>query len=251
MDKIKQGDKFGRWTVNYCLNKNNKKYWNCTCDCGTNKDVAQSSLIYEKSKSCGCLSKELSADRSRQNFTPNNIIMHENYIEVILGNYKEKTCLIDIEDYEKIKNYRWFFNKKRNCIQANKRKNKNKRIKGTIKIHKIIMDCPYNMTVDHINHDIFDNRKSNLRICTNQENSWNKNETVSNTSGHKGIYDDTSRSRFQAYINKNKKRIRKNFPYNENNKEEIYKSACEWREQMDKELFGEFSYYNSVVDNQQ
>ena len=73
-----------------------------------------------------------------------------------------------------------------------------------------------------------------------------ESETVSNTNGHKGIYDDTSRPRFQAYINKNKKRIRKDFSYNENNKEEIYKSACEWREQMDKELFGKFSYYNSV-----
>lgn len=41
--------------------------------------------------------------------------------------------------------------------------------------------------VDHINRDPFDNRKNNLRICTNSENQANKGLSKTNTSGYKGI----------------------------------------------------------------
>lgn len=48
-----QGKRFGKWTV---LRKSNnkKRYWYCRCDCGTEKDVAQSSLRMGQSKCCGC-----------------------------------------------------------------------------------------------------------------------------------------------------------------------------------------------------
>ena len=33
-------------------------YWNCRCDCGTEKPVPQRNLLEGKSKSCGCFRKE-------------------------------------------------------------------------------------------------------------------------------------------------------------------------------------------------
>jgi len=75
------GKKFGRWTViNKCYkkieekkikNKNNGNsnsviYWNCKCDCGNMGVVSSSNLKNGKSKSCGCLEKEMTSKRNKE-----------------------------------------------------------------------------------------------------------------------------------------------------------------------------------------
>ena len=53
------GKKIFRWTViSKSENKNSKITYLCRCVCGKTKEVAKSSLVSEKSKSCGCLQKE-------------------------------------------------------------------------------------------------------------------------------------------------------------------------------------------------
>lgn len=42
----------------------------------------------------------------------------------------------------------------------------------TVQMHRFIMGMPKEM-VDHINGDSLDNRLSNLRLATSQENTWN------------------------------------------------------------------------------
>jgi len=42
--------------------------------------------------------------------------------------------------------------------------------------------------VDHINHDTLDNRKSNLRLCTNAENIRNQKIRKGGSSKYKGVY---------------------------------------------------------------
>ena len=66
MDLI--GKNFGRWKV-LSRNQNRGKhpYWQCICECGKARSVNQSSLITGLSKSCGCLSKEVTAATGRAN----------------------------------------------------------------------------------------------------------------------------------------------------------------------------------------
>ena len=64
------GKRFGRWTVKYLVCKHRENgapatIWHCVCDCGTEKDVRASNLIFGGSKSCGCLSKECSGKTAK------------------------------------------------------------------------------------------------------------------------------------------------------------------------------------------
>jgi hypothetical protein len=61
------GQHFGRWTVLYkLLSEPNHSIWWCICECGKHKAVRGSRLRSGESRSCGCLAKELSAQRIRQ-----------------------------------------------------------------------------------------------------------------------------------------------------------------------------------------
>jgi|ERR1035437_3507672 hypothetical protein len=62
------GKVFGRWTVfSRGLSTNPKDthiFWNCVCSCGTQMSIQGKSLRTGNSKSCGCLSRELSSKRA-------------------------------------------------------------------------------------------------------------------------------------------------------------------------------------------
>ena len=45
---------------------------------------------------------------------------------------------------------------------------------GKHRLSRFIMNCPKGKVVDHINHNTLDNRRCNLRICTQEENNKNK-----------------------------------------------------------------------------
>ena len=69
-----------------------------------------------------------------------------------------------------------------------------------VRIHRIIMEAPKGSHVDHINGDKLDNRKSNLRICTAQQNGANSRIGKNNTSGYKGVTWNKRRKLWQAQI---------------------------------------------------
>jgi len=58
---------------------------------------------------------------------------------------------------------------------------------GVGMIHRWIMEPPIGLVVDHINHDTFDNRRCNLRVCTSAENTRNKKLSPRNKSGISGV----------------------------------------------------------------
>jgi len=61
------GKKFGRWTVlKRAENKGNYIRWKCLCDCGAIRIVNGNSLKRGISKSCGCISSEITAERNRK-----------------------------------------------------------------------------------------------------------------------------------------------------------------------------------------
>lgn len=62
--------------------------------------------------------------------------------------------------------------------------------------------------VDHKNHDTLDNRRHNLRICTNLQNCANKRGLAcNNTSGNRGVSWNKISSNWRAQIRVNGKLI--------------------------------------------
>ncbi len=99
--------RFGRLVAKSYLQKNNRIYWNCVCDCGEKKVVAATALVSGYTKSCGCLRKEVLADIkkgiknnnwkggvSTENEKARQSYAYENWRKAVLArdNYTCKKC---------------------------------------------------------------------------------------------------------------------------------------------------------------
>lgn len=103
-------------------------------------------------------------------------------------NVKGGSFLIDDEDYDLIKNYKWYLRKKRNTTYViGYIPPKNKPIK-LFRLHRILMGVDdKSLVVDHIDHNGLNNQKSNLRICNNAENSRNRISLPGSSSKYLGV----------------------------------------------------------------
>lgn len=77
------------------------------------------------------------------------------------------------------------------------RKNGYLQVKSQL-LHRLIMSAPSGSDVDHINRCKLDNRKSNLRIVSHQENTLNRGHWA--ISGFKGVYFRHNCQRWRADI---------------------------------------------------
>ena len=80
----------------------------------------------------------------------------------------------------------------------------------TIYMHKLIMGTPDDMDTDHlyqVSNGICDNRKSNLKIKTHQENMFNCILSKNNTSGYMGVDYRKDRGLWRARIKVDDKEI--------------------------------------------
>lgn len=177
-------------------------------------------------------------------YTPNEIVTHDKYAEIILYSFDENRELketerakIDLEDVDKCKIYKW---------GTNKKGTKNKRVYvvskengKTIYLHRFVMCPSKNMDVDHKNHDTFDNRKSELRVCTRSENTSNMKIRKGYSSKCKGVSWDNNRKKWVASITLKRKTISLG-------RYDSEKDACIAYNKKAKELFGEFSLLNNI-----
>ena len=101
-----------------------------------------------------------------------------------------KFAIVDPEDYDELAKYKWFAMRSRRGLYAIRMAE----VKGAngkrkkIRMHRQILHVPQGKFIDHINHNGLDNRKANLRIVTNLQNSWNKRKQKGNySSQYKGV----------------------------------------------------------------
>lgn len=151
-----------------------RRVWVCKCKCG-NKFSVLDTVIFSKSQ-IGC--KECSNKKQNRALKNNKYNLSGDYGIGYLENNEE--FYFDLEDYALIKDIYW---NKTNAGYLRGYKNKTKKW-----IHRMVINKKENEVIDHINRNRLDNRKENLRICTQQENTFNSNLSKNNTSGIIGVY---------------------------------------------------------------
>jgi hypothetical protein len=72
-------------------------------------------------------------------------------------------------------------------------------------MHRLLLDVPDDVMVDHINRDGLDNRRSNLRPCTNSQNLLNAakrrtNYGTSLSSTYKGVSWNKGHNKWRSYV---------------------------------------------------
>lgn len=140
----------------------------------------------------------------------------------------------DIKDFNKVIRHRWYpsGNGKPNktCINSKREY-----------LHRYIMNAPKGFEVDHIDMDRMNNCRSNLRICTHQQNQCNQPLQSNNTSGVTGVRFYKARNKYVARVKFFGKDI--HLGYYKNKIE-----AIQARDTGAKLLFGEFAVLNDVPE---
>lgn len=160
-------------------------------------------------------------------------------------------ALVDDEDFEELNKYKWNASAMGYAVRHipwpnGKRLKNGKQAQRALKMHRVIMNTPTGMLTDHIDHNPFNNQKSNLRVCTSSQNSQNKTKPVSGiTSKYKGVRQRTYRGKYKYYvatIKLNNKATAKHFPFTLHGELQ----AAQWYNGMAKKHFGEFAHLNKI-----
>ena len=119
----------------------------------------------------------------------------------------EHLFFIDGEDFDKIRGFKWGFSKNRdnNLYVARGKYNPVDKKISSIKLHRLIMNCPEGLEVDHIDGNTLNNCRSNLRICTKDENKRNRKKcSKQTTSIYKGVSFNAHANKYVASLRCNK-----------------------------------------------
>ena len=223
-----RGENYPGWHVSWICQ--------CNCDDHTILRVKADNLRSGNTNSCGCYN----IDRIKETCKKYNRYDLSGEYGIGYCYSSDKKFYFDLEDYDKIKNYCWHCSK-RGYIES--------RIDGKlVKMHRLIMgvDDP-KIKVDHKFHDengmprTYDNRKINLRLCTQQENMWNSKLRSNNTSGETGVSWEKETGMWRARIFINGKGIHLG-------RFTDFDEAVKVRKKAEEKYFGEYSYDNSMKE---
>lgn len=83
---------------------------------------------------------------------------------------------VDAEDFDRLNAFKWTLKKTRSHKYAYRQHMLAGKLVQVL-LHREVVKCPDGLVVDHINRNGLDNRKENLRVCTQSEN-------IANSLGH-------------------------------------------------------------------
>jgi len=146
---------------------------------------------------------------------------------------QEQFTIVDDADFKWLNQWKWHYQSKGYAARSVQKNGKTR----LILMHRAILGVPAGMYSDHINGDRLDNRRMNLRICTNSQNSMNRRKRSGCSSIYKGVYWEKAINKWRARIKLHGKR--KDIGYFDDEQE-----AARAYDQAALELFGKFAQLN-------
>lgn len=153
---------------------------------------------------------------------------------------KGKVALVDNEDYESLKLFKWHATQSaggqgwyatRNVPNPGGGQTK-------IKMHRVILGVTGNVQVDHLNGDGLDNQRSNLRPATNTQNQYNRrvNHRLPKNK-YKGVVQRSGGRHYAARVIKDGRQFMSGLFLRA-------EDAAKEYDRMAREMFGEFACTN-------
>ena len=143
-------------------------------------------------------------------------------------------AIVDDEDYEELVKHKWYVSPAPNGNRAARSMNP-----GTIYMHRAIMNASDGIDVDHRDHDMLNNQRSNLRLCTRTQNLGNTRKKAGCTSKFKGVHLHKACGLWCARIKIDYRYRQLGYYRNERDAARAYNKAA-------KKHFGEFAWLNDL-----
>jgi excisionase family DNA binding protein len=111
-----------------------------------------------------------------------------------------KVAIIDEEDFPLISRYKWRAFKDHNTWYAATGGHRGDETYPFTLMHRLILDSPPNILVDHKDRNGLRNVRENLRSCSVPQNAANHALFSTNTSGYHGVTVDTATQRYKVHV---------------------------------------------------
>lgn len=156
---------------------------------------------------------------------------------ILLGG--DKFAIVDPADYENLSRFRWRADQSERVWYAARFKMIGGRARNIL-MHRLLLNAPPGVEVDHRNGNGLDNRRANIRLCTHVENSRNRHSLrLTKASRWKGVVPYASQigTRWRARIHVSGKNLSLGSYGTEEEAARAYDTAA-------REHFGEFAALN-------
>lgn len=126
---------------------------------------------------------------------------------------KNYSTIVDDEDYDWLSQWEWcaLDSSATGVVYASRGQwNPLSKKVEAIAMHRLILDAPSDITVDHRDGNGLNNRRSNLRLATRQQQAINRGIRLDNKSGYKGVYwlkTSENKGKWRAQIKVDGKRL--------------------------------------------
>jgi hypothetical protein len=147
------------------------------------------------------------------------------YVRLRREDGNDLEAVVDVTDLPLIADFRWIASYSRNSAGRQFYVKATKDYK-TYYLHRILMNPPKELEVDHINRNPLDNRRENLRVVTRQGNRDNNPGSLGYTSGA-GYCWDNSDKRWRVTLKCLGKVVRRNFKTEQEAREFVAKTREE------------------------